>query len=76
MTLAINDLHESKTLDTKALARVRGGFMYRPAFGPSYTSIKNLTNISDQLNIAVGSAGVMQGNSNSVSQGTPFVFAL
>ncbi len=76
MTIAINDLHESKTLDSKALASVRGGFRYKPHFGPSYTNITNLTNISDQLNIAVGSVGVMQGNSNSVSQGAPMVFAL
>lgn len=75
MTIAVNDLHESKTLDTKALARVRGGFMYTPAhFGPSFTNIKELTNISEQLNIAVGSVGVLQGNSNSVSQGAPLVF--
>jgi len=76
MTIAINDLLESKTLDTKALARVRGGFMYKPAFGPSFTSIKSLDNFSEQLNIAVGSAGVFQGNSNSVSQGAPLMFAI
>lgn len=72
MTITISDLHESKTLDTEALTQVRGGFMYTPAwYGPSYTNIKELTNISEQLNIAVGSAGVAQGNVNSVSQGMP-----
>lgn len=51
--------------------------MYQPAyFGPSFASIKSLTNISEQLNIAVGSAGVFQGNSNTVSQGTPFMWAV
>ncbi|MFC6673510.1 hypothetical protein [Marinobacterium aestuariivivens] len=77
MTIAINDLHESKTLDTQALARVRGGYMYRPAyFGTSFTNIKELTNISEQLNIAVGSAGVSQGNFNTVSQGAPLMWAM
>ena len=75
MTIAINDLHESKTLDSKALTRVRGGYMYQPSyFGASFTNIKQLTNISEQLNIAVGSAGDSQSNFNAVSQGAPLMF--
>lgn len=35
---------------------------------PHHVSTQSLTNISEQLNIAVGSANVMQSNSNSVTQ--------
>jgi hypothetical protein len=77
MTISIRDLHESKTLDNRALASVRGGYgfnpgypMHKPAwFGPVSSSLKSLTNINTQLNIAVLSQDVFQGNSNFVSQG-------
>ena len=83
MTILINDLQQNHELDAQAMAGVRGGYsMYssqvhaimphkpgRAGFGfPSSFSSQSLTNISDQLNIAVGSANVMQGNSNSVVQ--------
>lgn len=73
--IAINDLHESKELDTKAMNRVRGGFTWgyqggvKNWLGPVSTNIKELTNINTQLNIAVLSEGVFQSNANSVVQG-------
>lgn len=42
-----------------------------PGFGypyPHHVSTQTLSNISEQLNLAVGSANVMQSNSNSVIQ--------
>lgn len=84
--LTINDLHDSKDLDNKAMTQVRGGYtamantlvttmgpysglpLHQPALYPSTFMKKSLTNISEQLNIAVGSAYVSQGNSNSVIQ--------
>jgi len=40
-----------------------------PSFGaPHYYSSQSLSNFSDQLNLAVGSANLMQTNSNSVTQ--------
>ena len=72
--IAINDLLESKDLDTKAMNRVRGGFNWGYQggvdnwLGPVSTSIKDLTNINTQLNIAVLSEGVFQSNANSVAQ--------
>lgn len=42
--------------------------MHQPSLYPSHYMHKSLTNISEQLNIAVGSAYVNQGNSNSVIQ--------
>ncbi|WP_020682753.1 hypothetical protein [Marinobacterium rhizophilum] len=76
MTISICDLHESKTLDNRALASVRGGYAFNPGylmpkpawFGPVSTSIKQLTNVNTQLNIAVLSQDIFQGNSNVVSQ--------
>jgi len=73
--LTITDLHASKELDTKAMNRVRGGFAWgynggaQHWLGPVSTSLKDLTNINTQINIAVLSEGVFQGNSNSVFQG-------
>jgi len=46
----------------------KGLKMHKPLGFPTTLVRKDLTNISEQLNIAVGSAGVMQANSNSVSQ--------
>jgi len=43
----------------------------KPGYGhghPTHIYSKSLTNISEQLNIAVGSANVTQVNSNSVTQ--------
>ncbi|MFC6672953.1 hypothetical protein [Marinobacterium aestuariivivens] len=43
----------------------------KPGYGllyPSHVSHQSLSNFSEQLNIAVGSAYVTQGNSNSVIQ--------
>lgn len=72
--LTITDLHDSKELDTKAMNLVRGGFTWgyqggvKHWFGPVSTSIKDLTNINTQLNIAVLSKDVFQANANSVIQ--------
>ncbi|WP_020682750.1 hypothetical protein [Marinobacterium rhizophilum] len=72
--IAINDLNENKALDNQALAKIRGGFSWgyqqgvKNWFGPVNSSIKELTNINTQLNIAVLSQGVFQNNSNFVSQ--------
>jgi len=72
--ISINDLNESKVLDTQALAKIRGGISWsyqqgvKNWLGPVNTSIKELTNINTQLNIAVLSQGVFQNNSNSVAQ--------
>ncbi|MFC6672950.1 hypothetical protein [Marinobacterium aestuariivivens] len=76
MTIAINDLHESKTLDSQALAGVRGGYAFNPGylmpkpgwFGPVSSNTKQLTNSNTQLNIAVLSQDVFQTNSNTVLQ--------
>ncbi len=84
MTILINDLQQNLELDTKAMAGVRGGYSALVAvqglsamphtskmsgFAAPYSfNSKSLSNISEQLNIAVGSANVMQGNSNSVVQ--------
>lgn len=72
MSLVINDLQTSHELDSNAMTRVRGGFhwSYQPKhwLGPVNTSIKELTNVNTQLNIAVLSQGVFQNNSNSVAQ--------
>ena len=72
--LTITDLHASQELDTKAMNSVRGGFHWgyddgaKHWFGPVSTSIKDLTNINTQLNIAVLSQDVFQSNSNAVTQ--------
>jgi len=72
--IAINDLNASKALDSKALAKVRGGMGwgykgYRKSWsGPVSSVTKNLTNINTQLNIAVLSKDVFQANSNAVTQ--------
>ncbi len=42
--------------------------LHQPSLYPSSFTMKSLTNISEQLNIAVGSAYVSQGNSNAVIQ--------
>jgi hypothetical protein len=76
MTISICDLHESKELDSRALNRIRGGFAFNPGYlmpkpawyGPVSTTIKELTNVNTQLNIAVLSNDIFQGNSNFVSQ--------
>jgi len=71
MTLLINDLQQNLELDSQAMAGVRGGhsaygsqmhaIMPRmPSFGaPHYYSSQSLSNFSDQLNLAVGSANLM-----------------
>jgi len=41
---------------------------HKPALFPRASFHKSLNNFSEQLNIAVGSANVIQGNSNSVIQ--------
>jgi len=72
--IAINDLNQSKALDTKALAKVRGGIgwgykaPHKSWSGPISSVTKNLTNINTQLNIAVLSKDVFQANSNTVNQ--------
>lgn len=42
--------------------------LHQPSLYPSSFYKKSLNNFSEQLNVAVGSANVMQGNSNSVIQ--------
>lgn len=84
MTILIHDLQKNHELDSKAMAGVRGGYaMYAaqslkimphksklPGFypAPHHVTTQSLSNFSEQLNIAIGSANVMQGNSNSVIQ--------
>lgn len=72
--LTITDLHASNELDTRAMKSVRGGFSWgyggdaKHWLGPVSSSIKDLTNINTQLNIAVLSENVFQSNSNAVTQ--------
>jgi len=81
MTIIIDDLQTNTVLDSNKMAGVRGGMgapqqflpyhPKKPGYGlgyPTHLVRKDLTNISEQLNIAVGSANVIQANSNSVSQ--------
>ncbi|WP_020682749.1 hypothetical protein [Marinobacterium rhizophilum] len=83
MTIIIHDLQQNSELDNKAMAGVRGGYSTlvasqglklmpkMPGYGllyPSNITHQSLNNYSEQLNIAVGSAYVSQGNSNTVMQ--------
>jgi len=46
----------------------KGLKLHKPYGHPTTLVTKKVKNISEQLNIAVGSANVMQGNANSVTQ--------
>jgi len=83
MTIIINDLQTNTVMDSKEMAGVRGGmglaatqkmtilpypYKHKKPGYPTHVVHKSLTNISEQLNIAVGSFNVMQANSNTVTQ--------